>query len=185
MLNLIKLMVAVAIASFSVSASAYVTSQVGELDNLLAAETLKNSGEATEEAWIESILGTDIDYTQFGSISEGDNWQSVTDGISGDYAFDFGIDFLPEHYLLKLGSGNGTGVEFSHYLFENLDSLQYAYVNLEMFGEGVRLENIGIVSHIGSSGGCEGDCETVPEPGMVGLLAIGLLGMVARRRFKI
>jgi len=185
MLNLIKLTLAVTIALFSVNASAYVLSEVGVHDNLLAAETLRNSGEATEEAWIEDVLGMDIDYTQFGNVSEGSNWQSVSDGVAGDYAFEFDIGFNPEYYLLKLGGGNGTGTDYTHYLYDNLESLQYAFVNLSDFGEDVKLENIGIVSHIGSTGGCEGDCETVPEPGMVGLLAIGLLGMVARRRLKV
>lgn len=41
-------------------------------------------------------------------------------------------------------------------------------------------------SHDAEYNECVGDCTIVPEPGMVGLLAIGLLGMaVARRRMKV
>jgi hypothetical protein len=194
MLNLIKLMVAMALASFSFNASAYALADVGTQDTLLAADTLGSSGSATEAAWVEDTLrdlgllgaSESIDYTQFSDTSsEGANWEAVVGGASGDYAFEFDIGFNPEYYLLKVGGGRGAGADATHHLYTNLESLQYAYVNLSDFGEGVSLTNIGIISHVGASGGCEGDCESVPEPGMLGLLAIGLLGMVARRRLKV
>ena len=187
MLNLIKLMVAMALTSFSVNVSAYALADVGTKDALLAADTLKNSGSATEEAWIESVLGFDINYTQMsGGISEGSNWESVIGGSAGDYAFEFDIGFNPEYYLLKIGGGKGAGADETHYLYDNLESLQYAYVNLSDFGDDVKLENIGIISHIGSTGGGGGGGGNAPEPSMVGLLAIGLLGMaISRRKIRV
>ena len=182
MLNLIKLMVVVALSTFSVNALAIPLATVGTQDTLLASDTLKNSGFKTERDWIQDVLGVSIDYTQLsGSVSDGSNWEAVDSGVAGDYAFKFDIGFNTAYYLLKVGGGNGTGTEETHYLYNNLDSLQYAFINLSDFGANVKLDNIGVISHGGHTGG---GGTNVPEPGIVGLLAIGLLGMVARRKLK-
>jgi hypothetical protein len=180
MFNLIKFVVVMVLGAFSGSALAYPITDVGIKDDLLAAESLKNSGEATEEKWIEDVLGFDIDYAQLGSISDSSYWESVVGGELGDYAFQFDDGFNPEYFLIKLGGGKGAGADDTHYLYDNLASMEYAFINLSDFGEGVTLTNFGIISHAGTSGGT-----SVPEPGVIGLLAIGLLGVVARRRFKV
>jgi hypothetical protein len=175
MKNLIKLIAVMALSSFSINASAYILSEVGSYDVVKYQATLSNSGNA-EKNWVKSIFGADYDYMQL-TNSNGSNWESVTDGVAGDYAFDIG--FEPTFYLLKLGGGNGTGTDDTHYLLENKGVLSKAFINLSFFGEGIKLDNISVISHVGAAG--SGD---VPEPGVVGLLAIGLLGMIVRRRMK-
>ena len=63
-------------------------------------------------------------------------------------------------------------------MFENDPSLLWAFINLSVLGEGVDLENIGIISHVAVAGG-----GTVSEPGILGLFGVGLvlLGFMRRR----
>lgn len=177
--KLIKLMMAMAFATFSSVAMAVPLATVGTIDDLLASDTLGSSGEATEEAWIETVLGFDVDYTQLDElISGGSEWESVVGGVAGDYAFNFGAGIEPAYYIVKVGGGSGTGTADTHFLFENNAILEWAFINIGEFGDSVSLTNIGVISHVGTTGG-----GTVPEPGIVSLLAIGLIGVaVARRR---
>jgi len=109
MLNLIKLMVAIALASFSVNASAYVMTGSGSWGDMGEHEQHQGSG-----SW-------------------GDMGKQGQNG-GGSWADMGELDYLPE------------------------DPQQ---------------------------GGMPDKKHDVPEPGMVGLLAIGLLGVaIARRRFK-
>jgi len=169
------LVAAAALGVFSVTASAATLAQVGIYDPLVNSGNLANSSEATEEAWIEGFLGVDVDYAQLGS---GD-WEFVTDGADGDVAFDFG-GATPDYFLVKVGGGAGAGADFDTYLFLNDGHFNelWGYFNLGDLGD-VSLENIGIISHTGITGGNG----TVSEPGILGLFGVGLvlLGFMRRR----
>ncbi|MCK4704280.1 MAG: hypothetical protein KAT90_02265, partial [Gammaproteobacteria bacterium] len=149
MKNIMKLVVAIAFTALSTSASAVSIGTVGSYDILLGSTTLDNSGAAYEEAWVESILLFDIDYDQLSDVDSGaevwgqTNWLAVEGGVVGDWAFDLS-DLNPDYFLVKVGDGEGTGVEQSHYLFSNSESMQWAFLNLDVFGPDVSLYNIGI-----------------------------------------
>ena len=185
-MKLIKYITALGLAVFSANAVAISLADVGAYDNLVGQATLSKSGDGFEEAWIESVLGDDIDFTKI-PLSAGDDgsWMSVSDGVAGDYALNL-APYNPEYYLVKIGGGSGAGADDTHYLFDNTSNLGWGFINLSLFGEDVKITNFSIISHVGAtgSGACEGDCGEVPEPAMVGLLAIGLLGFAVARRRK-
>lgn len=172
---------ALALAVFSVNVAAIPIDTVGDYDEVYDSVNqgtveLPDSSSTHEEAWIESVLGRDIVYSQNDGTSGGLYWEQVTGvgAVAGDYAFYLGAGEAG-YYLIKIGGGAGAGAEYTHYLFENNDSMQWAFLNLRVFGPDVSLTNIDIISHTG----------IVPEPGIVGLLAIGVLGIVIARRKKI
>lgn len=172
---------------FSAGASAVAITDVGSYDTLLDSITqgepgLPSSGEGNEELWIESVLGFDVTYTQLDGSSSGSNWEMVTGigAVAGDYAFNFGMEFAPDYFLIKTGGGSGTGVTDTHFLYENNNSDNWAFLNLSDFGEGVSLDNVSVISHVGRTGGTV----TVPEPGTLALLGLGLAGLGLSRRRK-
>ena len=183
-----KISVATLIALFGVtSAWAVPETDTGTVDNLIAQAPLANSGSGAEEAWIAAAISTftgttvaagDLDFTKFDDGTAG--WLQVTrngDDLAGIFARLFVGE--PEYFMVKIGDGNGTGAEDSHFLYQNISELLYAVIDMQAFGVNFVLTNIN-VSHTVTVG----DGAQVPAPGSAALLGFGLLGFGLRRLRK-
>ncbi len=190
---------AVLAASVGLASSAWASvslSEVGSHDAKLASTYLASAGDSAEQGWLDglstSILPDGYVLTgRYQPLSEG-LWQAV-DGVSGGWAAYFGgltcdttgdIPYIgdcgtaPDYYVLRLGTGGSPTGTNNYFLFQNLDAMDWAFVNLSDF-PGVSSWNIGRVSHI--SVGNEG---SVPEPATLVLLGLGALGLGFSRRRK-
>lgn len=150
-------------------------SDVISVDKLITAATLSDSGDATELAWVNTVLGTTYTTMKKYDTPDGAGWVAV-DGESGVYAIDF-LSESPGYFFIKVGAGK-KDPPYTHYLYENLASLNWGVINLSV-NEDITIKEIGKFSHIGELG------ETaVPEPATLILLGLGLLGIAGIRRKK-
>lgn len=144
---------------------------VGEVDPLVNAASLPNSGYATELAWVQGFVpGASL--TVYDAVDY--SWV-LADGQTAIWAS--ALQDSPDYFFIKTGAGApGPGVN-DHFLFQNLAELNYAVVN---FNEaGVVIRNIGAISHVGETNGT-----SVPEAGALITFASGLIGLVGYRRMR-
>jgi hypothetical protein len=180
---------AAALLAASSSAFAIPLSTVGGVDTLVDHADLGNSGDASELAFIADALNVDsstLTYTHLGDASGGANWLTV-DGSSSLYAFNFTAS-TPAYFLIKLGSGvgvagDGSAETFSHYLYQNVSSLNYGVIDLSSFDRTRnRTVNIGLVSHVSTANGTP--TTSVPEPASLSLFGLAMAGVAFVRRRK-
>jgi len=148
---------------------------VGGYDNLKFKATqgsleLPSSGDADELAWVRTVLNDQtitlaVKYTQM-------NWL-VTDE-AGVYAID--LQTNPEYFLVKIGGGAGS-TGYTHFLYENLESLNWGVVKLANLG--LSITNITALSHVDEFNGTQ-----VPEPMSMLLLGFGLVSLAGVGRFR-
>ncbi len=167
-------------ASFATPALQAATYQV---DTLIGSANLGNSGDATELNALKALLGPSgstlvMDYKSTGSVT------ALADG-PGQWYLDVTPD-QPGYFLLKFGTGGLGGVNDT-YFFENIGEMTKlvwtnALVNNITGGCGANNCNIGRLSHYAYTNGTnDSNIPTIPEPGILSLLGIGLLGMGARK----
>lgn len=196
MITLFKHLILFTLLSVSVHANAgLLLADVGGVDSFVERSSLSNSGDGTEEAWVEGILGFDVSYDETYSSSGGD-WALVGDaGI--DDIFYLELKDSPQYFLIKLGDGgagenngnnkkdksdNGDIVLDSHYLFKNSGMLNYAVIDFSEAGIDFTVQNISInrMSHVGEFGTV--DNFKIPEPNALILLSLAISIIGLRRK---
>lgn len=165
----IKTMLFSALLAFSVSGSAFAYTiaggtDVGGLDTFMAETTGMSSGEATETAWASGIVGTQL---TFAGKTDPASFQ-VTVEDAGVIAFQ--LFTAPTYFLVKDAR--------KHVLFKNEQSMDWGVFNLLAYFGANKLEELEL-SHLTEF---NGGTVTVPEPGTLGLLGLGILGLLTVRR---
>lgn len=146
---------------------------IGGVDALIASGVLSDSSDEGEVAWVNSVLGTSFVKTDMTKNDITESMWVVTNEDDSVYAMDF-VSTNPLYFFIKVGTGRND-LPYTHHLYTNFDSLQYAVVDLEQAG--YEIKNIGKFSHIGEFPGTQ-----VPEPVSLILLGFGLIGLAGIKR---
>ena len=165
-------LVVVAIPAWSYTIGGGAT-YVGDLDTLPAGWTtnLPDSGDATELAWAQSVVGPGTTLTWGTKYNTtGGEW-SLT-GTDDIYAHTLATS--PKYFLIK--TGNVADPDIRWFLFRNNAELSYAVISLAGmdFND---TTNVGGISHIV-------EFNPVPIPSSVLLFASGLGGLVGIGRWR-
>jgi hypothetical protein len=146
------------------------------LDTFLFSSDLGNSGDATEEAALETFLKAEVTMDD----------KVITNVASKDDAGNWYIDVAPDtpgYFLLKFGTGPGVA---DHYYFQNIGELtKLVFTNDQVGGLiGTGTEAMHLSHYVTYDGGGDPSGGGTPEPGTLALAGLGLLAVVGASRRK-
>jgi hypothetical protein len=169
------------------SASAYsiwyngAETDVGNIDSFQTSASIGNSEDA-ELTWVNTTLPLEMTFLAKTEAGDADwVWYNVlnTEGI-----FAFALKNNAQYFSLKIGNGVASLLPSTNdrYLFENIDSLEWAVIDMRDMGFSgtggpVNWNNVTSISHVS-------EFSPVPEPATMLLFGSGILGLAAVARRK-
>jgi hypothetical protein len=161
----------------------YTAADGNEVDTIIAYGALGNSGSQTEADWMMAVFDH-LNITDHGSIVGVDKIEFDTEADSDAYwgpAVEEGIysgdlNYANSHYLIKIGEGKLADPKYDTFLYENLESLMVATLNLKWLAEFSQFtgKNFDIyrVSHVSE----------IPVPAAFWLVGTALIGFIGLSR---
>jgi hypothetical protein len=152
----------------------------GFRDTLMTGTNLGAMDDASETAWVASIMGA-VDYMSKHDCNVSCAAQLVVGGGLDD-VWSMVLTSAPEYFLISTRAGSSTGN--TQFLYYNEPSTTYATFRMIEMGFGFGINSITEVNHLSwfkLATDTTPPTSSVPEPGTLALLGVGMFGVLLGR----